>query len=55
MASAPEESGAGAELQQLKPQDDDFNPFSEEGKNSLDDDRISRSIEREFDMQSVNE
>ena len=31
MASAPDESGATAELQQLKVQDDDYNPFTEEG------------------------
>jgi hypothetical protein len=35
MASAPDEneSGATAELQQLKVEDEDYNPFTEEGKN----------------------
>ena len=32
MASAPDVSGATAELQQLKVQDEDYNPFTEEGK-----------------------
>ena len=32
MASAPDESGATAELQQLKVHDEDYNPFTEEGK-----------------------
>lgn len=31
MASAPDESGATAELQQLKVHDEDYNPFTEEG------------------------
>ena len=35
MASAPDESGATAELQQLKVHDEDYNPFTEEGKKKL--------------------
>ena len=32
MASDPDVSGATAELQQLKVEDEDYNPFTEEGK-----------------------
>jgi hypothetical protein len=37
MASAPDEneSGATAELQQLKVEDEDYNPFTEEGKKNI--------------------
>lgn len=48
MASAPEEKDEGAEVLQLQQQNEDYNPFTEEGKTTcINWSPISRSIGEE--------
>lgn len=55
MASAPDESGATAELQQLKVQDDDYNPFTEEDLQKILHEEQNNSAEEGWSFVKRNE